>query len=88
MAVVRFVVDYDRGIVAATLCNVDRLEAVTLAFAADDIGEPALEDLVHLMLGEPNGFLRRAPLAGIGNVRAARPAAVSLSPSRYRAGAD
>jgi hypothetical protein len=88
MAMVRFVVDYDRGLVSATLCNVDRFEAVTLAFAADDIGEPALEDLVRLMLGEPNAFLRRAPVAGIGPAPAARPSAASLSPSRYRAGAD
>jgi hypothetical protein len=88
MAAVRFAADYDRGIVAATLRNVDRFEPVTLAFAPDDIGEPSLEDLVRLMMGEANAFLRRAPLAGIGLAPAAahRPAA-SLSPSRYRAGA-
>jgi hypothetical protein len=88
MAAVRFAADYDRGIVAVTLRNVDRFESVTLAFAPDDIGEPSLEDLVRLMMGEANAFLRRAPLAGIGRAPAAacRPAA-SLSPSRYGAGA-
>jgi hypothetical protein len=58
--------DYDRRVVVTTLRNIDRLEAVTLDFAAGTIGEPALEDLVRLILGESNAFLKRAPLAGVG----------------------
>lgn len=65
-AAVRFVPDYRRGVVAATLANVDRLESVTLEFPAGALGEPALEDLVRLVLGESDAFLRRAPLAGFG----------------------
>ncbi len=62
----RFVPDYKRLTVATTLRNVDRLETVTLEFRPDALGEPALEDLVRLMLGEANTFLKRAPLAGVG----------------------
>jgi hypothetical protein len=89
MAVVRFVVDYERGIVSAMLRNVDRFEPVTLAFAPPEIAEPALEDLVRLMMGEANSFLKRAPLAGVGaaSQATARSTPTSLSPSRYRAGA-
>jgi hypothetical protein len=64
-ASVRFVADYGRRIVVATLDNVDRLETVVLEFAPEALGEPALEDLVRLMLGETDAFLKRAPLAGI-----------------------
>ena len=86
MAAVRFVPDYDRGLVTAALRNVDRLEPVTLEFAPSAIDEPALEDLVRLILGEENGFLKRAPLAGIGATpAAAHKGAARLSPSRYRA---
>lgn len=88
MAVIRFVPDYARGIVSAMLRNVDRFEPVTLAFAPSEIAEPALEDLVRLMMGEANAFLKRAPLAGVGTPRAAAPAAATtLAPSRYRIGA-
>lgn len=89
MAVIRFVANYERGIVSAMLRNVDRFEPVTLAFAPGEIAEAALEDLVHLMMGEANTFLKRAPLAGVGpgSAPAAQTAATSLSPSRYRAGA-
>jgi len=62
-ASVRFEPDYSRQVVAVTLRNVDRFESVLLEFAPDRIDEAALEDLVKLMLGEENGFLRRAPLA-------------------------
>ncbi len=65
-ASVRFVPDYCRMMVTATLRNVDRLETVTLEFRPDAIGEPTLEDLVRLILGEANTFLKRAPLAGVG----------------------
>jgi hypothetical protein len=58
--------DYSRRVVVVTLRNVDRLETVTLEFPPHALTEPALEDLVRLMLGEANGFLRRAPLAGFG----------------------
>jgi hypothetical protein len=60
---VRFAPDYARRIVDVTLRNVDRLEPVLLEFQPDRIDDSALEDLVKFMLGEPNGFLRRAPLA-------------------------
>jgi hypothetical protein len=62
-ASVRFAPDYARRIVDVTLRNVDRLEPVLLEFQPDRIDDSALEDLVKFMLGEPNGFLRRAPLA-------------------------
>jgi len=51
--------------------NVDRFEAVTLEFSAGALEEPALEDMVRLIMGEANTFLRRAPLAGIGAARRA-----------------
>ncbi len=85
-ASVRFVPDYRRQVVEATLRNIDRLETVTLDFQPEAIGEPAMEDLVHFMLGEPNTFLKRAPLAAVGAKRAAPAAEVdsmSLSMSRY-----
>jgi hypothetical protein len=62
-ASVRFQPDYARQVVDVTLRNVDRFESVLLEFAPDRIDEAALEDLVKFMLGEENGFLRRAPLA-------------------------
>ena len=73
MAAIRLVPDYDRGLVTAALRNVDRLEPVTLEFASAALDEPALEDLVRLILGEESGFLRRAPLAGIGARAVASP---------------
>jgi hypothetical protein len=84
-ASVRFVPDYRRQVVEATLRNVDRLETVTLDFRPDAIGETAMEDLVHFMLGEPNAFLKRAPLAAVGAKRATPaadegPATISMSP--------
>ena len=87
MAAIRFVPDYERGVVTAALCNVDRLEPVTLEFAPSAIDLPALEDLVRLILGEENGFLKRAPLAGIGagaTAMAGRTGAATPSLSRYR----
>ncbi len=62
-ASVRFEPDYHRQVIAVTLRNVDRFESVSLEFAPDKMNEAALEDLVKFMLGEANGFLRRAPLA-------------------------
>ncbi len=38
-------------------------------YPAGALEEPALEDLVRLIMGEANTFLRRAPLAGIGAAR-------------------
>ena len=52
-----------RQIIDVTLRNVDRFESVLLEFVPDRLDEAALEDLVRFMLGEENGFLRRAPLA-------------------------
>ena len=62
-ASVRFEADYSRQIVQVTLRNVDRFESVSLEFHPDKLSEAALEDLVKLITGEPNAFLRRAPLA-------------------------
>ena len=62
-ASVRFEADYSRHIVQVTLRNVDRFESVSLEFGPDKLTEAALEDLVKLITGEPNSFLRRAPLA-------------------------
>ncbi|MCC6196813.1 MAG: hypothetical protein IT518_20360 [Burkholderiales bacterium] len=62
-ASVRFEPDYQLQRVQVTLRNVDRFEAVSLDFPPDKVNEAALEDLVKFMMGEPNGFLRRAPLA-------------------------
>ena len=64
---VRFVPDYRRQRVEVSLRNVDRFEPVTLDFPSTALDEGALEDLVHLILGEGNQFLRRAPLAGVTN---------------------
>ena len=64
-AVVSFRADYQTGLVTAALVNVDRLERVTLEFHSNMIEEPALEDLVRLILGRDSAFLRRAPLAGL-----------------------
>jgi hypothetical protein len=64
-ATVAFRVDYQSGLVAAALANVDRLERVTLEFHSNEIEEPVLEDLIRLILGRDSAFLRRAPLAGI-----------------------
>lgn len=62
-ASVRFEPDYPQQVVQVTLRNVDRFESVSLDFPPDNVNEAALEDLVKFMMGEPNGFLRRAPLA-------------------------
>lgn len=62
-ASVRFQPDYHHQVIEVTLRNVDRFESVSLEFAPDKMNESALEDMVKFMLGEPNGFLRRAPLA-------------------------
>ena len=80
LATIRFVPDYRRQTVEVTMRNVDRFEAVTLEFPADAIEEPALEDLIRLVLGEANTFLRRAPLAGIGSARRAP----EMAPAVYR----
>ncbi len=66
-ASVLFEPDYERQVVDVTLCNVDRFESVRLVFPPERIDVAALEDLVKLILGEPNGFLHRAPLALIGS---------------------
>ena len=80
LATIRFVPDYRRQTVEVTMRNVDRFESVALEFPAEAIEEPALEDLVRLVLGEANTFLRRAPLAGVGAAR--RPP--ELAPAAYR----
>jgi hypothetical protein len=71
-AAVLFRVDYQTGQVTVILVNVDRFERTTLAFHSTEIDEPVLEDLVRLMLGENDAFLRRAPLAGIHDAARAR----------------
>ena len=62
-ASVRFQPDYARQVVNVTLRNVDRFETVLLEFQPGKLDESALEDLIRFVLGEDNGFLRRAPLA-------------------------
>ena len=62
-ASVRFEPDYQLQRVQVTLRNVDRFESVSLDFKPAQVDEAALEDLVKLMMGDANGFLRRAPLA-------------------------
>ncbi len=75
-ASVRIQPDYHRQCVLVTLRNVDRFESVQLEFVPDKLDEPALEDLVKFIMGEPNGFLRRAPLAHIRARRDDAPAGV------------
>ncbi len=64
-ASVRLIPDFERGRVLVTLVNVDRLESVSLEFTPDALGEAALEDLVRLILGDSDAFLKRAPLARV-----------------------
>ena len=63
---IRFDPDYRRQEIAVHLTNVDRFETVHLDFKPEKLDEEALEDLVRLVIGESNAFLRRAPLSGIG----------------------
>jgi hypothetical protein len=63
---IRFDPDYRRQEIAVHLTNVDRFETVHLDFKPEKLDEDALEDLVRLIIGESNTFLRRAPLSGIG----------------------
>jgi hypothetical protein len=78
-ASVRFQPDYHRQVIEVTLRNVDRFESVSLEFTPDKMNEAALEDLVKFMMGEPSGFLRRAPLALIRGRRGEpQPAPASL----------
>jgi len=69
-ASVRFKPDYQRHVIDVMLRNVDRFESVMLEFEPSAIDEPALEDLVHFVLGESNAFLHRAPLAYVNSRRA------------------
>jgi hypothetical protein len=62
-ASVRFEPDYHHQVIQVTLRNVDRFESVSLDFPPEKVNEAALEDLVKFMMGDANGFLRRAPLA-------------------------
>jgi hypothetical protein len=64
-AAISFRADYRTGIVQVALVNVDRFDRVSLEFHSNSIDEPALEDLVRLILGRSDAFLRRAPLVGI-----------------------
>ena len=57
--------DYQTGLVLVSLANVDRFDRVSLEFQSKAIDEPALEDLIRLMLGRSAAFLRRAPLRGV-----------------------
>jgi hypothetical protein len=68
-ASVRLQPDYHRQVVHVALRNVDRFESVHLEFQPDKLDETALEDLMKFMLGEANGFLRRAPLAMVKGAR-------------------
>jgi DNA-binding Lrp family transcriptional regulator len=70
-ASVRFSPDYRSQEIGVRLTNVDRFESVNLEFKPEQFVEEAFEDLVRMMLGESNAFLRRAPLAGVGAARKA-----------------
>ncbi|HEX6945554.1 MAG TPA: hypothetical protein VF196_05120 [Casimicrobiaceae bacterium] len=78
---VRFNPDYRLHSINVRLTNVDRFENVDLEFKPEQVDEAAMEDLVRLMLGETNSFLRRAPLAGVGAGK--KPAAIE-EPVVYR----
>ena len=78
-ASILFEPDYEHQVIDVTLTNVDRFESVRLLFEPDKLDIPALEDLVELVLGEPNAFLYRAPLALIGR-RSAEPQQTPPSP--------
>jgi hypothetical protein len=67
-AAVTFHVDYQTGLVAVSLVNVDRFDRVSLEFHSQAIDESVLEDLLRFILGKSAAFLRRAPLAGIHGV--------------------
>jgi hypothetical protein len=84
-ASVRFEPDYHHQLIAVVLRNVDRFESVALEFAPDKMNEPALEDMLKFMLGESNGFLRRAPLALIRGRRDDTPPLAKPGPA-LRAG--
>lgn len=71
MASIRIDPDYRRQEFDVRLTNVDRFETVNLEFKPERLDEGALEDLVRLVLGESNAFLRRAPLSGIGAAKRA-----------------
>jgi len=64
-AAVAFRADYRTGIVTVTLTNVDRFDRVSLEFPSEGLDEPALDDLLRLVLGRGDAFLHRAPLAGV-----------------------
>ena len=64
-AAVLFRVDYQTAQVTVTLVNVDRFDRTVLIFPSKAIDEPVLEDLVRLILGRDDAFLRHAALAGI-----------------------
>lgn len=68
-ASVQFKPQYARRAIDVLLRNVDRFESVQLEFEPQAIDEPALEDLVRLVLGESNAFLHRAPLAYVNSRR-------------------
>ncbi len=67
-AAVQFRVDYQSGLVAVMLSNVDRFDRVTLEFHSNAIDDGVLDDLLKFMLGRDAAFLRLAPLAGIHGV--------------------
>jgi len=80
-ASVRFEPDYHHQVLAVTLRNVDRFESVALEFAPDKMNEAALEDMLKFVLGESNGFLRRAPLALIRGRRDETPPLAKPGPA-------
>ena len=77
----RFDPDYRGHEIGVRLFNVDRFESVHLEFKPERFDEAALEELVRLVLGESNAFLRLAPLSGIG---AAKKTAPIDEPVAYR----
>ena len=54
---VRLVPDHDSGVIDFQVVNLDRLETVSVAFPAIEVGSARLDELARWVVGEPNTFL-------------------------------
>ena len=52
----KIIADYDYGQILFKLKNIERLGVVDYLFMAEHINDSKLEELAHLLLGEPNKF--------------------------------